>query len=68
MKRTLYIPDDLWEQLSEYLKEHPKENASGVVQVALKEKLRPRNGSRLLELAGLVKNAPVDASTNRVQR
>ena len=65
MKRTLYIPDELWEQLSDYLKEHPQENASSVVQVALKDKLRPRNGARLLELAGIVENAPPDASTNK---
>ncbi len=64
MKRTLYIPDELWEQLNNYLQEHPQENVSSVVQVALKDKLRPRNGARLLELAGIVKNAPPDASTS----
>lgn len=64
MRRTLYIPDKLWTQLEEYLKNHPNQNPSGVVQAALEEKLRPRNGSRLLELAGIVENAPPDASTN----
>ena len=64
----MYIPDELWEQLSDYLKEHPDENASSVVQIALKDKLRPRNGSGLLKLAGIVKNAPVDASSNRKNR
>lgn len=68
MKRTLYIPDDLWIQLTQYIKEHPAENVSSVVQGALKEKLRPRNGSRLLELAGMVHSAPVDASTNPASR
>ncbi|MEM9275571.1 MAG: hypothetical protein AAGA80_21785 [Cyanobacteria bacterium P01_F01_bin.143] len=68
MRRTLYIPDELWGQLSDYLAQHPQENASSVVQVALKEKLRPRNGERLLELAGIVESAPVDASTNKNQR
>lgn len=68
MRRTLYIPDELWEQLSDYLEKHPQENASSVVQVALKEKLRPRNGARLSELAGIVKNAPADASTNQDNR
>ncbi|MDJ0597947.1 MAG: hypothetical protein QNJ37_03770 [Crocosphaera sp.] len=43
MRRTLYIPDELWEQLRDYLKQHPQENASSVVQVALRDKLRPRN-------------------------
>ena len=65
MKRTLYIPDELWTQLEEYLKNHPDQNPSGVVQTALEEKLRPRNGSRLLELAGIVENAPPDASMNK---
>ncbi len=64
MKRTLYIPDELWAQLEEYLQEHPEQNPSGVVQAALEEKLRPRNGSRLLELAGIVEDAPPDASVN----
>ncbi|WP_173399712.1 hypothetical protein [Xenococcus sp. PCC 7305] len=49
-------------------KQHPQENASSVVQVALKEKLRPRNGERLLELAGIVESAPVDASTDKKHR
>lgn len=68
MKRTLYIPDELWENLRDYLKKHPQENVSSVVQVALKEKLRPRNGARLWELAGIVENAPPDASTNPENR
>ncbi|MCU0536077.1 MAG: hypothetical protein MUD14_19485 [Hydrococcus sp. Prado102] len=64
MKRTLYIPDELWAQLEQYLDRHPEENPSGVVQAALTEKLRPKNGSRLLELTAIVKNAPPDASVN----
>ncbi|MBL1208848.1 hypothetical protein [Geminocystis sp. GBBB08] len=68
MRKTLYIPDELWEQLSSYLQKHPEENVSSVVQEALKDKLRPRNGARLLELAGIVKNAPADASTNKNNR
>ncbi|MEH2316717.1 hypothetical protein [Nostoc sp.] len=64
MKRTLYIPDELWTQLDQYLKDHPEQNPSSVVQAALAEKLRPKNGSRLLSLAGIVENAPTDASVN----
>lgn len=64
MKRTLYIPNELWTQLEEYLKKHPEQNPSSLVQAALEEKLRPRNGSRLLELVGIVENAPPDASVN----
>ena len=68
MRRTLYIPDELWKQLSDYLEQHPQENASSVVQVALRDKLRPRNGERLLKLAGIVESAPVDASTDKDHR
>jgi hypothetical protein len=68
MKKTLYIPDDLWQQLSQYLKENPTENVSSVVQEALKDKLRPCNGAGLLQLAGIVKDAPADASVNPVSR
>ena len=38
MKRTLYIPDKLWGQLEEYLKNHPEQNPSSLIQVALEEK------------------------------
>ncbi|MGK7883972.1 MAG: hypothetical protein AB4057_05000 [Crocosphaera sp.] len=68
MKRTLDIPDELWKQLSDYLEQHPQENSSSVVQVALKDKLRPRNGERLLELAGIVESAPISASTDKDKR
>ncbi|MEH2249114.1 hypothetical protein [Nostoc sp.] len=64
MKRTLYIPDELWTQLDQYLKNQPEQNPSSVVQVVLAEKLRPKNASRLLSLAGIVENAPTDASVN----
>lgn len=65
MKKTLYIPDNLWDQLQTYLKEHPQENISTVLQDALREKMRPRNGTKLLDLAGIVKNADPDASVKR---
>lgn len=68
MKKTLYIPDDLWEQLSQYLKDNPEENVSSVVQEALKDKLRPANGAGLLKLAGIVRNAAADASVNPSSR
>lgn len=64
MKRTLYIPDELWKELQQYLAHHPEQNPSSVVQAALTAKLRPKNGSKLLELAAIVKNAPPDASVN----
>ena len=65
MKPTLYIHDEFWTQLDQYLKDHPEQNPSSVVQAALAENLRPKNGSRLLSLAGIVENAPTDASVNK---
>ncbi len=53
---------------SDYLEQHPQENASSVVQVALRDKLRPQNGEKLLDLAGIVESAPDDASTNKNHR
>jgi hypothetical protein len=64
MKRMLDIPDELWTQLDQYLKDHPEQNPSSVIQEALAEKLRLKNGSRLLSLAGIVENAPKNASVN----
>lgn len=64
MRRTVYIPDELWAQLQEYLSHHPGANPSSIVQEALADKLRPKNAARLLELAGLVQNAPSDASVS----
>jgi hypothetical protein len=53
MRRTIFLPDHLNEQLEAYLKEHPNETASGVVQTALTMRLRPkRDLSALLEIAG----------------
>ncbi|MCC5605780.1 hypothetical protein LC612_02965 [Nostoc sp. CHAB 5834] len=42
MKRTLYIPDELWTQLDQYLKYHPEQNPSSVVQEALAESYAPK--------------------------
>jgi hypothetical protein len=60
----VYIPDGLWAQLQEYLSHHPGANPASVIQEALADKLRPKNAARLLEVAGLVENAPSDASVN----
>lgn len=39
-------------------------NTSNMLPENLKDKLHPRNGAGLLKLAGIVKNAPADASVN----
>ena len=64
MKKTIYIPDELAERLSDYLREHPQETLSSVVQNSLAAKLESKDVSKLLKLAGIVKNAPRNASEN----
>lgn len=58
MKRTIYLPDDLAERLNEYLRKHPEETLSSIVQEALEVKLVQKDVSKLLDLAGIVQNAP----------
>ena len=62
MKRTVYLPDDLAERLNEYLKEHPEETISSIVQEALEVKLAHKDVSKLLTLAGIIQNAPCNAA------
>lgn len=61
MRRTIYIPDELGERIDLYLKQHPGTNLSTLVREALMERLAPRDISALLDLAGLVKEAHMDA-------
>ena len=62
MKRTVYIPDDLAEQLRQYLDDHPDQTLSSIVQEALEEKFAARDISKLLALAGIVQEAPRNAA------
>ena len=62
MKRTVYIPDDLAERLNKYLREHPDETLSSIVQSALEVKLAHKDVSKLLALAGIVQEAPCNAT------
>ena len=58
MKYTIDLPNELEEKLNEYLREHPGETVSSVVQGVLEDKLgadKPKDLSPLLELAGFVK-------------
>lgn len=62
MKRTVYLPNDLAERLSEYLAEHPGEILSSIVQEALEVKLAHKDVSKLLTLAGIVQEAPCNGA------
>lgn len=64
MKRTIYLSDDLGKRVEEYLQKTPNLNLSNLVQEALEAKLASKDISELLELAGIVKDSPREASEN----
>jgi metal-responsive CopG/Arc/MetJ family transcriptional regulator len=68
MKRTIYLPDQLSEQIDAYLKEHPDETLSSLVQSALEVKLAPKDVSQLLSLAGIVQHATHPAADHAEDR
>jgi hypothetical protein len=55
MRRTVYLPDDLAKHVDQYLRDHPGLTFSKLVQRLLYQRVAPRDISRLLELAGIVK-------------
>jgi len=59
---TIELPDQLAEQLNTYLQNHPEETLVGLIHEALKIKLLPKESSKLLELAGIVTDAPRGAA------
>lgn len=65
MKRTIHLPDDLAKELETYLQGNPGETWSGFVQKSVRQSLRRKDPSRLLNLVGILPdNAPTDLSTN----
>jgi hypothetical protein len=64
MKLTIEVPDNLGKRLNDYLKEHPEETLFSLVQEVLEVKLTPKNTTKLLELAGIVTDAPRGAAEN----
>jgi metal-responsive CopG/Arc/MetJ family transcriptional regulator len=61
MQVTIDLPKHLAERLENYLKDHPTESLSKLVCEALEIQLVPKNTSKLLELTGIVTEAPYDA-------
>ena len=59
---TLELPDQLATQLTNYLENHPAETFAGLIQEALQVRLVPKDSSKLLELAGIVTDAPRGAA------
>lgn len=59
---TIELPDLLVERLNSYLDANPGESLGTLIQEALEIKLIPKDSSKLLELAGIVTNAPRGAA------
>lgn len=62
MQITIELPEDLAKRLTLYLHEHPEESLLGILKEALEVKLIPKDTSKLLELAGIVTDAPRGAA------
>ncbi|WP_416674633.1 hypothetical protein [Egbenema bharatensis] len=61
MQITIDLPEPLARQLTDYLRAHPQETVVSLVQEALEIKRSPKDSSKLLELAGIVAEAPRNA-------
>ncbi|HEY7063840.1 MAG TPA: hypothetical protein VII06_20345 [Chloroflexota bacterium] len=55
MRRTIYLPEDLYAKVEDYLRSHPGLTFSMLVRQVLEERVKPKDLSPLLELAGIVK-------------
>jgi hypothetical protein len=64
MKLTIDVPDRLGNSLNNYLKEHPGETLFSLVKDVLEIKLMSKDTSKLLELAGIVQDAPRSSNEN----
>jgi hypothetical protein len=56
MKRTIHIPEELARQMEKYLKEHPGETWSGLVQEGVKQVIprRQKDLSKVMDLVGIL--------------
>lgn len=68
MKRTIYLPDELDKRVEKYLQNTPNQSLSNLIQEALESKLASKDISQLLELAGIIKNAPREASQSPLSK
>jgi hypothetical protein len=59
---TIELPDQLAEQISDYLRAYPTETLATLIQEALQVRLVSKDSSKLLALAGIVTEAPRGAA------
>lgn len=55
---TIEISDQVAKKLNAFLKEHPEETIENIIQDSLYIKQFPKDSSKILELAGIVSDAP----------
>ncbi len=60
MRLTVYLPDDLAQEVEAYRRAHPGKSLSALVREVLERELR-RRPEALLEVAGLVEEAKTPA-------
>ena len=61
MTISLDLPDDLQQRLEAYLATHPQDSFAAIIEDALAIRPLPERPEALLELAGIVEQAPYDA-------
>jgi hypothetical protein len=59
---TIELPDQLAAQLSAYLETDPTASLAELIQEALQVRRVPKDGAKLLALAGIVTDAPRGAA------
>jgi hypothetical protein len=62
MQYTVDLPKALTDRINQYLKDNPDETLDQLIQEALEIKLAPKNLSKFLSLAGMITEAPRQAS------
>jgi hypothetical protein len=68
LKTTVYLNDQLEEQLQTYLQANPGATLSNLIQDALESKLNRANAAaELLKITGIAQNAPPTNDDNREQ-
>jgi hypothetical protein len=65
MKIEIEIPDYMFKHIQDYLEKHPEENMYGIVKEAMEIKFLPKDTSKLLELAGVIKG---EDNSSRIPR
>jgi metal-responsive CopG/Arc/MetJ family transcriptional regulator len=67
MKHTVYLSADLEKRVRDYLRRRGKGTLSSLVREALAAYLDDREPARLLELAGIVREAAAPAARERAE-